>query len=355
MGRAATNLIRRRQPGNVTSFLLTVSYPGGESATSSLTVEWAETPPNRAPVVNRWAEWQFAGKFNAPRGYLITRTFTGMFSDPDGDDLTYSVSVPEDQRSLVESLDVHLGITGSNGEPVDFLSIMVEAEADWKAISPALPDPLTFTVTLTATDPGGLSASVSTDYFTDWESHPELVSAVAGRQMIELSFEQELQANPGPAADQFTVNVTNEDGSTATIAVSGVSIDGKGADAGAGLGIGRGPDGQPGLRPRRRDAADTGRRRRRRAELRGSGGRTGFGPAVGGLRGEPGAGHDESAGDLGRGGRRDLLQAALAAGRERVRRGRRAHRLQGHGGHHRDRLRPMGSAAASLHRRRLRA
>ena len=226
MGRAATTSYAAGNPG-ATSFLLTVSYPGGESATSSLTVEWAETPPNRAPVVNRWAEWQFAGKFNAPRGYLITRTFTGMFSDPDGDDLTYSVSVPDDQRSLVESLDVHLGITGSNGEPVDFVSIMVETESDWKAISPALPDPLTFTATLTATDPGGVSTSVSTDFFTDWESHPELVSAVAGRQVMELSFEQELQANPSPAADQFTVNVTNEDDSTATIAVSSVSIDGK--------------------------------------------------------------------------------------------------------------------------------
>ncbi len=225
MGRAATATYAAGNAGT-TSFLLTVSYATGESASASLTVEWTETPPNHAPTVNRWAEWQFAGKVNAPRGFMITKTFTGMFSDPDGDALSYSASVPDDQRPLVESLGVHLRATASNGELVDFLFIIVDAEADWKAVSPALADPLTFPVTLTATDPGGLSASVTGDFFTDWASHPELVSAVAGRQAIELSFDQELQANPAPAPDQFTINVVNNDGSAGTVEVSRVSVNG---------------------------------------------------------------------------------------------------------------------------------
>ena len=225
LGRAAT--ASYAQSAGPASFLLTVSYPGGASATSSITVEWTETPPNLGPVVNRGAEWDVAGKVNAPRGYFITRTFTGLFSDPDGDELSYSASVPDDQRSLVDSLEIHQRATTTSGGVVDFLLIIVDSEADWKAVSPALADPLTFTVTLTATDPGGLSASVTGDFFTDWESHPALINAVAGAESVELSFDQELQADPAPASDQFTVNVTNEDGSTGTIAVSDVSVNGK--------------------------------------------------------------------------------------------------------------------------------
>ena len=54
----------------------------------------AAAGPNRAPVVNQGAEWQFTGRVNAPRGYLIHKLFTGIFSDPDGDELTYTASVP---------------------------------------------------------------------------------------------------------------------------------------------------------------------------------------------------------------------------------------------------------------------
>ena len=96
------------------------------------------------------------------------------------------------------------------------VGIEIDADENWKAVSPALPDPLTITVTLTATDTDGLSASVSGDFFTDWESHPALVSATASNQTITLTFDQPVQADPAPAPDQFTVNVTNADGSEGT-------------------------------------------------------------------------------------------------------------------------------------------
>ena len=62
------------------------------------------------------------------------------------------------------------------------------------------------------------------DFRIGWESQPALVSAVSDGSVIELTFDQRLQA--APAAGQFTVRVVNTDGSAETIAVSGVSVSG---------------------------------------------------------------------------------------------------------------------------------
>ena len=82
-------------------------------------------------------------------------------------------------------------------------------------------------MTLTATDPGGLSASVSGDFSIEWGLYPEVVSARAEGAAIELTFDWEVEANPAPKPWQFTVNVVNEDGTAGTIAVNSVSVDGK--------------------------------------------------------------------------------------------------------------------------------
>ncbi|MXZ90522.1 MAG: hypothetical protein F4Z05_03500, partial [Chloroflexi bacterium] len=204
------------------SFRVTVSYDTGDSVTSDpITVSWTETRPNRAPVVNtkggNYAD--FVGKGNAPRGVQVSKPYEGIFSDPDGDELTYTVSVPADRNGLLEWLVV--------AEAVDRVGILVDADDDWKAASPALADPLTITVTLTATDPDGLPASINGDFFTNWDSSPALVNAMANAQAIKLTFDQAVQADPAPAPGQFTVNVANEDGTSAgTIAVSGVSVNG---------------------------------------------------------------------------------------------------------------------------------
>ena len=175
--------------------------------------------PNRAPVVNAQADRyaDFVGRQNAPRGTQVSKVFEGIFSDPDGDTLTYSVSVPADRGGLVETLGAY--------EAPWRVTIKMDGDDDWKAASPALPDPLVTTVTLTAMDPDGLSASVSGDFFTDWESHPALVSAWATpRQAIELTFDQAVEDTPALAPGQFTVNVVNADGSNGTVAVSSASV-----------------------------------------------------------------------------------------------------------------------------------
>ena len=154
---------------------------------------------------------------------LVWKIFTGIFSDPDGGELTYTVSAPADRNHLLESLQTRLGV-GSGEEKHDFLFLEMDAEDDWKSLSPALPDPFTTTVTLTATDPDGLSASVTGDFLTNWDSEPALVSATAGPQAVELTFDQDVKPNLTPS--RFTVNVVNEDGSTGTVSVSSLLVNG---------------------------------------------------------------------------------------------------------------------------------
>ena len=124
-----------------------------------------------------------SGRNNAPRGILVSKPFHGIFSDPDGDKLTYSVSVPDDQLRLVDEV---LVLTeeqmAQSGHPIEVIQRMFfrgEAEADWKALTPPVPDRPVVTATLTATDPGGRAASVQGDFLVWWDSYPEVVSATS--------------------------------------------------------------------------------------------------------------------------------------------------------------------------------
>ena len=173
----------------------------------------------------------FIGRNNAPRGILVSKPFHGIFSDPDGDKLTYSVSVPADQLRLVDEVliptEEQMEQSGHPIEVIQRVFFRGEAEADWKALSPPVPDRPVVTATLTATDPGGRAASVQGDFLVWWESYPEVVSAVASASVMELTFDWAVEDDPAPKAGQFTVHVVNGDGSSRTVAVSSVSVSGK--------------------------------------------------------------------------------------------------------------------------------
>ena len=191
--------------------------------------------PNQAPVVNTQSKYyaSFVAKDTAPRGTLVWKRFLGMFSDPDGDDLTYSVAVTQGRTELVELLLIHPdgqsdSRTAQSPYPIPNITrVWFRADADgWKSLTSSLPNPQVITVTLTATDPGGLSASVSGEFSIEWWLYPEVVSARADGAAIELTFDWAVEANPAPNPWQFTVNVVNEDGSAGTIAVNSVSVNG---------------------------------------------------------------------------------------------------------------------------------
>ncbi|MYJ93268.1 MAG: leucine-rich repeat protein, partial [Chloroflexi bacterium] len=195
-------------------------------------VDWRRDS-NRAPVVDSRSKHYdlFTGVNNAPRGVLVSKPFYGIFSDPDGDELTYAVSISGGDPQLVEeltlTLDAEVRRPNQDWPPIgtyDRVWFTAEAESDWKTVSSALADPLTLTVTLTASDPGGLSASVSGEFLVNWASHPELQSAVATPESIVLTYDAALRASPAPNPEQFTVNVVDGGGSAETIEVTGVSL-----------------------------------------------------------------------------------------------------------------------------------
>ncbi len=135
-----------------------------------------ETTVNFGPVVDDQAErYQgFTGTDNAPRGTLVSKVYDGIFSDPNGDTLTYTVSIPADRSGLVDTVYVL--------KSAQRVFIRLDADDDWGAVTPALPKPLVTTVTLTATDPGGLSASVTGEFRTNWEAAPaSALSSVCDR------------------------------------------------------------------------------------------------------------------------------------------------------------------------------
>ncbi len=151
------------------AFRVTVTYDSGTSVTSDpITITWV--PPNQAPAVDDQAEQYegFTGADNASRGTLVSKLYGGIFSDPDGDTLTYTVSVPDDRSGLVDSVYVQ--------EDTRRVFIRLDAEDDWSAVTPDLPNPLITAVTLTATDPDGLSTSVTGEFRTDWEDGPALLA-----------------------------------------------------------------------------------------------------------------------------------------------------------------------------------
>ena len=120
------------------------------------------TPPNRAPVIDTQAEHYsgFVEVQNAPRGIWVSKPFDGIFTDPEGDTLVYTVSVPDDRAALVDQVLIH--------PELPRVFFRAESGSNWGAVIPPLESPAITAVTLTATDPDGLSASVTGYMRTLW-------------------------------------------------------------------------------------------------------------------------------------------------------------------------------------------
>ncbi|MCY3648097.1 MAG: hypothetical protein OXH07_14130 [Chloroflexi bacterium] len=113
-------------------------------------VDWQLSPPqpNRAPVVNTATRnhERFVAEQNAPRGFLVSKSFAGLFSDPDGDQLTYAVAITGGRAQLAE--DVTIGSWGRSDviaaksphprEATMRVFLEVDADDDWDALEPPL-------------------------------------------------------------------------------------------------------------------------------------------------------------------------------------------------------------------------
>ena len=177
----------------------TATDAGGLSASQTFAV----TVPNRAPV----AVGQIADVEPA-LGDTVEIALSGHFSDPDGDDLSYSASSSDDHVATVSVSGATLRVAGVGKG--------------------------TATVTATATDPDGLSATQTFTAAVEGNRPPVAVGsvsdaglAVGDRVEIELS-----GYFSDPDGDDLSYSASSSDGDVATVSVSGATLRVAGAGKG---------------------------------------------------------------------------------------------------------------------------
>ncbi len=135
---------------------VTASDGRGGSVSTTFTVTVAAAPTDRPPVVvNPW------GTFGATVGDYLDFTIAGIFSDPDGQTLTF----------------------GQSGKP-GWLTF-TPATGRFHGTVPQFAAWRSFYVTITATDPGGLSASSAFEIYVEGDGDiPRFLQRVGGGEVV---------------------------------------------------------------------------------------------------------------------------------------------------------------------------
>ena len=185
-------------PGSAT-ITVTATDPGGLSA--SQTFEVTVTSTNRAPTASDPIPDQ-----SVEEGAQVTVDVSGAFSDPDADALSYEAT--SDAPSVATA-----SVSGSD--------VTVSGEAPGSA-----------TITVTATDPGGLSATQTFEVTVTSTNRAPTASDPIPDQSVEEGAQVTVDVSGAfsdPDADALSYEATSDAPSVATASVSGsdVTVSGK--------------------------------------------------------------------------------------------------------------------------------
>ncbi|MDE0230037.1 MAG: SwmB domain-containing protein, partial [Spirochaetaceae bacterium] len=173
----------------------TIQNPWGTHAEGFANQAVANTTTNRAPVFSSGA-----GTISAPPLTLVS--LGAPASDPDGDEVTLSLSLNRDDTWH----DLH---HRTNIERVLF---MAKDACELANLDPA-PNPLLTVVTVTATDPHGATAAVPLTFSTEWECDGPALSALSVEgTALTLTFTKTLAAPTAKQLDDLRYAFTVQGG-----------------------------------------------------------------------------------------------------------------------------------------------
>ena len=173
----------------------TIQNPWGTRADGFTGEEAVNTTVNRAPV--------FSARpitHSAPPRQLVS--LSAAVNDPEGDELTFSLSLSRDDTHQVLNHDTKI-------ERVFFTA---KDDCELANLDPA-PNPILTVVTVTATDPHGATAELPLTYSTEWECDGPALSALSVEgTALTLTFTKSLAAPTAKQLDDLRYAFTVQGG-----------------------------------------------------------------------------------------------------------------------------------------------
>ena len=181
---------------------LWVATCGGDGGTQPTPVDPDPTPPPPPPPANRAPT--ATGSIDAqtiPAGESVSVNVAGNFTDPDGNTLSYTAASSDDAVATAS-------VSGSN--------VTIEGVAAGSA-----------TVTVTASDPGGLSATQSISVTVEAVNQAPVAEGTIDDQSLEVGAEVTVDVAASfsdPDDDELTYAAASSDTTVATVAVDGAMV-----------------------------------------------------------------------------------------------------------------------------------